>query len=249
MVTHIIIPFQQRSSFQLREYAKMFEHLPEKKFSLLPMSDFMKGKKKSTEDKEAFEDRIAEEARTLKAEVNIIRNQSSFDSLLSWSCFADLVSLQVMTGKSLEQFTGVFPDGALSTMNCSLFISPFTADAFHEIMIVGDFDQSIVTAIKSFLLLFGVQVKNKKVTVFTPTPEDELSISFEQDLISFIRKSFNDVGIVPIKIEALDRQMASIANKLEKPILIIGHRNLGLLSSSELRSLIISKKLSIFYSN
>ena len=251
MVTHIIIPLPQRSEFKLQDYASLYSHLPEKKFSLLPLMDFIRGKKKSTtdQDRELFEEKVVEEAKDLQTDINIVRSQSSLESLLNLSCFADLVSLQVVTGKSLENFTSVFTDNILGKMNCALLISPFTSDVFEEIMILGDYDQSIVTAIKSFNLLFDKASRHRRVTVLTPTPDDELSIVFEQDLIAFIRKSFHDVGIVPIKADGVDKQLVSIASKMDKPLLILGHKHQDLIFSSEMRSLIVAKKLSLFYSN
>lgn len=253
MTTHFITPVGQASTFHLTDFANLFSHLPKKKFSVFLMSDFVKETDKiktDGESREEFEQRIKKEARKLNTEVHFISNQASFDSLLSWSCFADLVSVQAVTVNSLDQFDGVFSDGMLRTMNCSLFISSnFTADAFEEVMIVGDFDQSIVTAVKSFLTLFGSASRNKKVTLFTPEPDDDLSITFERDLVSFIVKSFPDTGIVPIKIEELEKQLIKTARTMERPLLMIGNRNRKLLLVPELRKEIIDRKISVFYSN
>lgn len=252
MVTHIIMPLPQANAILLDDYAKMFSHLPEKKFSVLVMSDFLKGKKKSKseeDNREEFEEKLLEDAKKIRSEVEFIKSQASFDSLLSWSCFADLVSLPVINPKSLDQFNGVFPENVLGRMNCSLFISAYTFDAFDEIMIIGDYDQSIASALKSFLILFGEECKKKKVTLYTAAPEDEMSITFEQDLVWFLRKAFHDLGIVPIPSNEVGKQLAAFASKMEKPLLILGHRNQALLNSPELRKEITSKKLSIFYSN
>lgn len=252
MVTHFIIPVHQPKHFHLNDYNKIFGHIPEKKFSVFLMSDFIKGKAKSKvieESREDFEQRLTKESKVTKAEVNLIKNQNAFDSLISWSCFADLVSLQVMTGQTLEQFNGVFPEGVLGSMNCSLFISSLPESSFEEIMIVGDFDQSIVTALKSFLLLFGQSQKSKKLTLLTPVPEDEMSIVFEQDLVSFTKKSFSDVGILPLKSTDLEKQLLSFSSHMTQPLLIFGSRNKSLLNNSDILKAIVDKKLSIFYSN
>lgn len=252
MITHFIIPVHQPTHFHLNNYAKAFGHIPEKKFSVFLMSDFIKGKAKNKvieESREDFEQRITKESKGTKAEVNLIKNQNAFDSLISWSCFADLVSLQVITGQTLEQFNGVFPEGVLGSMNCSLFISSLPDNSFEEIMIVGDFDQSIVTALKSFLVLFGQLQKTKRVTLLTPVPEDEMSIVFEQDLVAFTKRSFHNVGIVPIKFIDLEKQLLSFSSNMEQPLLIFGSRNKSILNNSDIRKAIVDKKLSIFYSN
>ncbi len=254
MITHFIIPVHEASAFHLTDYVNMFAHIPQKKFSVFWLTDFHKGKPKAKAkpksiSREEFEIQLEDEASRLKVDVNFIKSQSLLDSLISQSCFADLVSLQPANKESLEQFQSVFSDTMLGSMNCSLFISCCTDNHFNEIVVVGDFDQSIVTAIKSLIFLFGKSSKEKKLTLFTPIPEDEMSIIFEQDLVSFIKESFPDVGIVPLKRQEMEKQLMSATAKMERPLLVLGSRNRNLLSGSVVRSQVIDKKLSLFYSN
>jgi hypothetical protein len=255
MITHFIIPVHEASVFRLTDYATLFAHIPTKKFSVFWLTDFHKGKSKvkatrpRTISREDFETQLQDEAGRLKVEVNFIKSQSLLDTLDLSELLCGPVSLQPANRESLEQFQSVFSDQMLGSMNCSLFISCCTTNLFQEVIIVGDFDHSIVTAIKSLIFLFGKSCKEKKVTLFTPIPEDEMSIIFEQDLVSFIKESFPDVGIVPLKRTEMEKQIVSSASKMERPLLVLGSRNRNLLSGQLIKDQVIDKKLSLFYSN
>ena len=67
--------------------------------------------------------------------------------------------------------------------------------------------------------------------------------------MSYLKKVFDDVGIVPFSNKNLADQLVAYAEKLNKPLLVMGHAAVNLLKDNELATKLADHHMSIFYSN
>lgn len=234
----------------LADYAKLFSHLEKKKFSVFFLSDLIRKTKTTYGEMEKLVvvKELETEAKKLDIEVKFIRNQPSTGSLFSQSCFADLVMINPITEETINSFTTTFSEEMLDSVSCPVFLSADLLNPYHEILIMVDFDTSVVAALKSFLLMFGDVSKNKKVTLLTLPPNNEEEICFEQDLVNFVRENFEDVGIVPMKGNNITQQLVVVASGMDKPLLIMGHSARNLFNHETMNEM-AGHNVSLYFSN
>lgn len=252
MKKQILFPVDfQPTSVHLADYARFFAHL-DKSFTGFFLKDFVKqqkGKPVSEGDKSSLQTSLEEEAKHLNLDVNFIKSQPNGNTLLNQSKFADLVLINPVTKDNVNKLTQSFPDHFFEEIGCPIFISEGLLDPYEEILVLFDYDQSGLAALKSFLSFFGKISRKKKVTILTVSPDDAPEIHLEKYLVSYLQKIFDDVGIVPMSNRDLSGQLINFASKLSKPVLIMGRAALNLLKDNELASKVANHHMSIFYSN
>lgn len=254
MKKQILFPVDfQSSPIHLVDYARFFSHV-DKSFTGFFLKDFVKqqkGKGPGTNDgdKSVIQASLEEEAKSLNLDINFIKSQPNGNTLLNQSKFADLVLINPITNDNVNKLAQSFPDHFFEEIGCPIFLSEDLLDPYHEILLLFDYDQSGLAALKSFLSFFGKISNTKKVTILTVSPDDAPEIHLEKYLVSYLQKIFADVGIVPMSNRDLSGQLVNFASKLNKPVLIMGRAALNLLKDSQLATQLASHHMSIFYSN
>jgi len=154
----------------------------------------------------------------LDLDINFINSQSNSSGLMNQSKFADLAVISPITHDNMSQLIQSFPDHFFEEMGCPIFLTEDLAHSYEEILVLFDYDQSGLAALKSFLTIFGNISSKKKVTIITVSPDDAPEIHLEKYLVSYLQKVFDDVGIVPFSNKNLADQLVSYAEKLNKPL-------------------------------
>lgn len=255
MKKHILFPVDlQPTKYHLSDYANLLSHVDSKRFSAFFLKDFTKSSKGRTatvneQDKVALQTSLQDEAKTLELDINFINSQSNSSGLMNQSKFADLAVISPITHDNMSQLIQSFPDHFFEEMGCPIFLTEDLAHSYEEILVLFDYDQSGLVALKSFLTMFGKVSRNKKVTIITVSPDDAPEIHLEKYLVSYLQKVFDDVGIVPFSSKNLADQLVTYAEKLNKPLLVMGHAAVNLLKDTELATKMADHHMSIFYSN
>lgn len=251
MNKQILFPVDFKSDIHLAEYAQLLSHLDKKSFVGFFLNDFSRsGKLKNTEqDKNALQTNLKEEARQLSLDFDFIKSNSSTNLLLNQSRFADLIIINPVKQENILQLNHIFPDHFFDSIACPVFMSEDLLTPYQEILVLFDYDQSGLVALKSFLSFFGKVSSEKKLTLLTVSPDDSPEIHLEKYLVSYLQKFFKDVGIVPLNNQNLAQQVMSHATKLTRPILVMGSTALELLNDQQLATQVADHHMSIFYSN
>lgn len=253
MKKQILFPVDfQPSQIHLADYAKLFAHIDKKSFTGFFIRDFVKQAKSKSgnePDKATIQTSLEEEAKTLNLDMSFIKSQANTNSLVNQSKFADLALINPITHENISQLIKAFPDHFFEEVGCPIFISEDLLNPYEEILVLFDYDQSGLAALKSFLSFFGKQSSHKKVTILTVSPDDAPEIHLEKYLVSYLQKIFNDVGIVPMSNRDLASALVSYASKFNKPVLIMGRAALHLLNDSTLAVKMADHHMSVFYSN
>lgn len=254
MKKQILFPVDfQPSQVHLADYVKLFAHIDKMSFTGFFLRDFVKQTKSKSgnnePDKAAIQSSLEDEAKTLNLDMSFIKSQANSNSLVNQSKFADLALINPITHENIGQLVKTFPDHFFEEVGCPIFISEDLLHPYEEILVLFDYDQSGLAALKSFLSFFGKQSSNKKVTILTVSPDDAPEIHLEKYLVSYLQKMFSDVGIVPMSNRDLASQLVSYASKFNKPVLIMGRAALHLLNDSDLATKMADHHMSIFYSN
>ncbi len=255
MKKHILFPVDlQPTKYHLSDYENLLSHVDSKRFSAFFLKDFTKSAKGKTtvineQDKSALQNSLQDEAKKLDLDINFINSQSNSSGLMNQSKFADLAIISPITHDNMSQLIQSFPDHFFEEMGCPIFLTDDLVHSYEEILVLFDYDQSGLTALKSFLTMFGKVSSKKKVTIVTVSPDDAPEIHLEKYLVSYLQKVFGDVGIVPFSNKNLADQLVSYAEKLNKPLLVMGRVALNLLKNNELGTKLADNHMSIFYSN
>ncbi len=255
MKKHILFPVDlQPTKYHLSDYANLLSHVDNKRFSAFFLKDFTKSAKgKSSaineQDKTVLQNSLQKEAITLDLDINFINSQSNTSSLMNQSKFADLAIISPITHENMGQLIQSFPDHFFEDMGCPIFLTEDLMHSYEEILVLFDYDQSGLVALKSFLTMFGKVSSNKKVTIITVNPDDAPEIHLEKYLVSYLQKVFDDVGIVPFSNKNLPDQLVAYAEKLNKPLLVMGRAAVNLLKNNQLATKMADQHMSIFYSN
>lgn len=254
MKKNILFPVDlQPTRYHLSDYAHLLSHV-DKSFSAFFLKDFVKQPKGKTpsvgdQDKLAMQSSLQEEAKTLHVDINFITAQANANSLLNQSKFADLAIISPITHENIGQLVKSFPDHFFEEIGCPILLSEDLLQPYEEILVLFDYDQSGLAALKSFLSIFGKVSGNKKVTIITVSPDDAPEIHLEKYLVSYLQKAFDDVGIVPFSSANLADQLVNYASKLTKPLLVMGRAAVNLLNDGQLARRIADNHMSLFYSN
>lgn len=255
MKKHILFPVDlQPTKFHLSDYATLLSHVDQKRFSAFFLRDYSKSSKAKGSvinevDKTNLQASLQEEADSLHLDINFINSQSNSSGLMNQSKFADLAIISPITHDNIVQLIQSFPDHFFEEMGCPIFITEDLVNSYEEILVLFDYDQSGLAALKSFLSMFGNVSGKKKVTILTVSPDDAPEIHLEKYLVSYLQKVFEDVGIVPFSSKNLADQLVSYAEKLNKPLLVMGRAALNLLRDNQLATKLADNHMSIFYSN
>lgn len=254
MKKQILFPVDfQPSQIHLAEYAKLFAHIDNKSFTGFFLRDFVKSAKSKSvcneSDKSAIQTSLEDEAKSLNLDMSFVKSQTNSNSLVNESKFSDLALINPITHENIGQLIKTFPDHFFEEVGCPIFISEDLLHPYEEILVLFDYDQSGLAALKSFLSFFGGQSSNKKVTILTVSPDGAPEIHLEKYLVSYLQKIFSDVGIVPMSNRDLASQLVTYASKFNKPVLIMGRAALHLLNDSDLATKMADHHMSIFYSN
>ncbi len=201
------------------------------------------------QDKTALQNSLQDEAKTLDIDINFINSPSNSSGLMNQSKFADLTVISPITHDNMGQLIQSFPDHFFEEMGCPIFLTEDLAHSYEEILVLFDYDQSGLAALKSFLAMFGNVSHNKKVTIITVSPDDAPEIHLEKYLVSYLQKVFDDVGIVPFSNKSIIDQLVAYAEKINKPLLVMGRAAINLLKNNLLATKLADHHMSIFYSN
>jgi hypothetical protein len=252
---NILFPVDlQPSRYHLSDYARLLSHVDRKSFSAFFLKDFVKPSKSKTagssdQDKLSVQNTLQEEAKSLEVEISFINSQPNANSLLIQSKFADLAVISPITHENICQLIKSFPDHFFEEVGCPILLSEDIIKPYEEILVLFDYDQSGLAALKSFISMFGKVSGDKKVTIITVSPDDAPEIHLEKYLVSYLQKIFHDVGIVPFSRQNLTDQLVSFASKLNKPLLVMGRAAVSLLKDNQLAKKVVDHHMSIFYSN
>ncbi len=255
MKKHILFPIDlQPTKYHLSDYANLLSHVDKKRFSAFFLKDFTKSTKGkpiviNDQDKATLQNSLQEEAKILDLDINFINSQSNSSGLMNQSKFADLAVISPITHDNMSQLIQSFPDHFFEEMGCPIFLTEDLAHSYEEILVLFDYDQSGLAALKSFLTMFGKVSSTKKVTIITVNPDDAPEIHLEKYLVSYLQKVFDNVGIVPFSSKNLADQLVSYAEKLNKPLLVMGRAAVNLLKNNQLATKLADHHMSIFYSN
>lgn len=251
MKKQILFPVDFKSDMHLADYAQLLSHVDKKSLVGFFLRDFSRpGKSRGAEqDKHTLQSNLQEEARQLSLDFDFIKNNSTTNLLLNQSRFADLIIINPVMQENILQLNQIFPDHFFDTIACPVFLSENLLMPYQEILVLFDYDQSGLVALKSFLSFFGKVSGDKKVTLLTVSPDDSPEIHFEKYLVSYLQKFFNDVGIVPLNNQNLAQQVMNHATKLTRPVLVMGRTALELLNNQQLATQVADHHMSIFYSN
>ncbi len=252
MKKNILFPVDlQPSRYHLSDYANLLSHIDSKRFSAFFLKDYTKPNKgKSTEqEKAAVQNSLQEEAKSLDLDINFISGHSNSSGLMNQSKFADLAIISPITHDNMGQLIDSFPDHFFEDVGCPIFLTEELATSYEEILVLFDYEQSGLDALKSFLTMFGKVSGSKKVTILTVSPDDAPEIHMEKYLVSYLLKVFDNVGIVPFSNKDLSDQLVTYAEKLSKPLLIMGRAAINLLKNNQLATKMVDRHMSVFYCN
>jgi hypothetical protein len=247
----ILFPVDFKSGTHLADYAQLLSHVDKKSFVGFFIHDFSRtGKSKNVvQGKSTVQTDLLEEARQLNIDFDLIATHSNSNLLFNQSKFADLIIINPVKQENILQLNQIFPDHFFDSIACPVFMSEDLFTPYQEIVVLFDYDQSGLVALKSFLSFFGKISSDKKVTLLTVSPDDSPEIHLEKYLVSYLRKFFNDVGIVPLNNQNLAQQVITHATKLTRPVLVMGCTALELLNNQQLATQVADHHMSIFYSN
>ncbi|MCE7863423.1 MAG: hypothetical protein DYG99_07770 [Bacteroidetes bacterium CHB5] len=251
MNKQILFPIDFQTNLHLADYAQLLSHVDKKSFIGFFLRDFSRQikSKEGDQEKNAIQLSLREEARQLNLDFDFIKTQASTNLLLNQSRFADLIIINPVKHDNILKLNQAFPDHFFDSIACPIFLSEDLLSPYQEILVLFDYDQSGLVALKSFLSFFGKVSSDKKVTLLTVSPDDSPEIHLEKYLVSYLQKYFNDVGIVPLNNEDLAQQVMTHATKLTRPVLVLGKTALDLLNNQQLATQVADHHMSIFYSN
>ncbi|MCW5910989.1 MAG: hypothetical protein KIT62_07940 [Cyclobacteriaceae bacterium] len=251
MKKQILFPVDFRPGTHLADYAQLLSHVDKKSFVGFFLRDFSRAikSKNSDQEKNTVQSNLQEEARKLDLDFDFVKSTANTNLLVNQSRFADLIIINPVKHENILQLNQLFPDHFFDSIACPVFLSEDLLAPYQEILVLFDYDQSGLVALKSFLSFFGKVSSDKKVTLLTVSPDDSPEIHLEKYLVSYLQKFFNDVGIVPLNNQNMAQQVMAHATKLTRPVLVMGKTALELLNNEQLATQVADHHMSIFYSN
>ena len=254
MTKEIFFPADLEPSHEsMSGYANLFSHLNSKTFSAFFLRDFMEPALVqpvlSTERNRVVK-KLEDEARLLKLNVDFF-NPGSYTAkaLIHRSRFADLVLINPLPLDVIDELPESFITNFIEPLACPVLLSSKVPLSYDEVLIVFDADSSSLTALKTFLHLFGGVASNKTVTVLMVNANDKPEVFLEHYFIRFVKNSFSNVGIVPMNGINMNKDLVKLASHAENPLLIMGKSAIALLRSNQTTKALFSQEASIFYSN
>jgi hypothetical protein len=234
-------------------YADLFSHLNPKTFSAFFMCDFVEQditQFNSPMDRTLVVRKLEAEARLLKLNIDFFNPGSyTVKALIHRSRFADLVLINPLPLDVIDQLPESFITNFIEPLACPVLLSSKVPLSYDEVLIVFDADASSLTALKTFLHLFGGVANDKTVTVLMVNRSDKPELFLEHYFIRFVKNSFSNVGIVPMNGIRTNEELVKLASHAKNPLLIMGKSAIAFLRSNETAKTLFSQEASIFYSN
>lgn len=157
-------------------------------------------------------------------------------TLPSLTNFADL--LIIPSGEREEKTRLILED-----VQCPVFLGQ--GQEFDSVVVIFDYDVSAISALKSFLALFGDEGRSKPLTILALNPEDEEQLMTEKYLVNYLKEYFRDVGVLSLASSNLPDKLWTLPYQGEHPLLITGRQGRAYLESPGLTE----KGISIHFSN
>ena len=234
-------------------YANLFSHLNPKTFSAFFLRDFMEPSLTQPafpNDRTLVVKKLEDEARLLKLNVDFFNPGSyTVKALIHRSRFADLVLINPLPLDVIDQLPESFITNFIEPLACPVLLSSKVPLFYDEVLIVFDADSSSLTALKTFLHLFGGVASDKTVTVLMVNASDKPEVFLEHYFIRFVKNSFTNVGIVPMNGINMNHELVKLASHAKNPLLIMGKSAIALLRNNQTTKKLFSQEASIFYSN
>ncbi len=234
-------------------YADLFSHLNPKTFSAFFMRDFVEQvliQSTPPIDRSLVLRKLEAEARLLKLNIDFFNPGSySVKALIHRSRFVDLVLINPLPMDVIDQLPESFITNFIEPLACPVLLSSKVPLSYEEVLIVFDEDASSLTALKTFLHLFGGVSNHKMVTVLMVNASDKPELFLEHYFIRLVKNSFSNVGIVPMNGININEELVKLASHSNNPLLIMGKSAIALLRSNETAKALFSQGASIFYSN
>ena len=190
--------------------------------------------------------KLETEAESMNLEIQLIESCRNPQAIHSHSLLADILIMSFMSeDNSLLDF--FIADKFLDRVACPVLLSFGNFHIPEEIVFLFDFDPTSLTALKSFVSIFGDRLNAAKVTIVTTSPVDENAIFFEKCLIKYAQRRFADIGVVPVGAFQLEENLIALMSKADSPWLIMGKMALPFLDHH--RSLLKNGAFSIYSFN
>lgn len=255
MTKHIFFPADfNMPSMELKGYNSLFSHLDRKSFCAFFLNDFTGPEASRSlwqEDKYTLQEAIQASAKSLTLDVSFFNPGTRIPkALVHQSRFADLLVISPLDAEAMQKLPGAFPDKFFEQSGCSILLCPELEKGFEEVVVLFDYHLSCVNALKSFLNIFGRMASHKKITLLTVTPGEGTEITLEKYFVSFLQRTFPNVGITPIRRAGLmDLVFAQAKQAKKPPVLITGKQGLSILNDQSLKEQMLSLEMSLFFSN
>jgi hypothetical protein len=237
------------NDFRMEDHAKTFKHLGEKHFSAFFICDYIHKKIDPVKyDRSALQRKAETSAKKLKVDLKFIPCPGSLPSLWYQSRFADLLILSPLTGDSAASVRALYDEKFFDDFGCPVFLSGNAPADDEDIVFLFDNDPSGLTALKSYLGLFGGVSANKKLTIINISSVEGPGIYFEESLIHYLQRIFTNVGILPMNKADIERNLIEFAAKATRPLLIMGKSARSLLDHASTHGSLTMNNISIYYS-
>lgn len=255
MTKHIFFPadFNNNTS-ELKGYSRLFSHLDRKSFCAFFLNDFTTPEASKglwQEDKYTLQEAIQTDAKTLTLDLTFFNPGTRLPrALVHQSRFADLLVVSPLDAGAMKRLPSAFPDKFFEQSGCSIMLCPDLEKDFEEIVVLFDYDLAGVAALKAFLNIFGRMASHKQITLLTVTPGEETEINLEKYFVSFVQRTFPNVGITPIRRAGLIDLIFAQAKIAKHPsVMIMGRQAHSILNDQALKERMLDLEMSLFFSN
>jgi hypothetical protein len=241
------------SKVDLKGYAEMFSHIKEKTFSAFFFSDFMGPPSVSpltSTERVGMVRELDEAAKELALDVYVFNpGLHNVKALIHRSRFADLILINPIPQLTLSSGLETIAQFFFEKLACPVLLTPHLPINYREVIIFFDSTMSELTALKTFITLFGHQVREIPVTVLMVNSLSKPELFLEHYFIQFVKKYFYNVGIVPMNGVDIPWELAKLACRSDNPFVITGKVAISLLNKKEIVRDLFNKQASLFYSN
>jgi hypothetical protein len=202
-------------------------------------------------DKYHQQEMIQADAKLLTLDLNFFNPGTRFPkALVHQSQFADLLVISPLNAASIQKLPISFPEKFFEQNGCSVLLCPNVEREFEEIVVLFDYDLPSITALKSFLNVFGNMAARKQITLLTVTPDEGAEFILEKYFVNFLQRTFPNVGIAPINRTGLLNQVFAYVQKAKSlPLVIMGKHAQAILNDASLKRKMIEMEMSLFFSN
>jgi hypothetical protein len=241
------------SKTDLNGCAEMFSHIRDKTFSFFFFRDFIGATSVipiTASERVLIVRELDELAKRLDLDIYVFDpSLHNIKTLIHRSRFADLILISPIPQLTLTLDSEAIAQNFFEKLACPVLLSPKLPINYQEIVIFFDSTMSELTALKTFLTLFGRQVSNVPVTVLMVNSLAKPELFLENYFIQFVKKYFYNVGIVPMSGVDIAEQLAKLACQTDRPLVIVGKIAINLLSKKDIIKDLFSRQASLFYSN